>query len=214
MMTLYLVRHGETELGRAGRYSGESDPPLDEVGAAMARALAQGYAGERFDALYASPQRRALETIAPLALHLNQTVAPEPRLCEMRYGAWDQLTAAEIRERDAERFAAWESDPARVAPPGGETAVEVAARALPAIADLRRRHAGGCVLVLSHKTTIRVLLCSFLGIDVRLHRRRFAMPLGAINVIEFAADGDARLVRLADRSYLPPDLLVAAGAEA
>src|SRR5207244_1461401 len=59
---LYLVRHGETDWNRERRFQGTSDIPLNELGRAQSRALAQRLTDARLDAVYTSPLSRAVET--------------------------------------------------------------------------------------------------------------------------------------------------------
>ena len=56
-------------------------------------------------------------------------------------------------------------------------------------------------LVVSHKATIRIMLCSLLGIDVGRYRDRIYMPVGAVSVLEFCEQGPL-LLKLSDRSHL------------
>jgi probable phosphoglycerate mutase len=97
-----------------------------------------------------------------------------------------------------------------VSPPGGETAAEISARAMQAVAHIRAHHSDGKILVVSHKATIRVLLCALLGIDVDLFRARIAQPVGAVSAVTFKKSG-AMLEKHGDVSHLPPELLALDG---
>lgn len=204
-LDLYLVRHGETDSSRENRFSGESDIPLNARGEAMARALADYYARERWAAIYSSPLRRALETAKPLAERVRIAVRVEAALHEIRYGLWDGTLETAAEERYPSAFAAWRADPGRNAPPGGETGLAILARALPAIDAIRQRHGSGKVMVVSHKATIRVLICALLGLDVGLFRTRIAQPVSAVNIFRFRPEGPL-LKLLGDICHLPPDL--------
>ncbi len=210
MLTLYLIRHGQTDCSRENRFCGSVDVPLNENGLAMARALADAFAGERWKAIYASPLQRARQTAEPLAARLGMTVQIEPGLREIAYGAWDGHLEAEIEQLHPREFAAWSNDPGRVAPPGGETAPQIAARALAALNEIRARHTSGQVLAVAHKATIRILVCALLGIDVGLFRKRIAQEVGAATVFEFKDSGPL-LKTLNDLSHLPPELRHAEG---
>src|SRR5262249_40889361 len=63
---LYLLRHGQTAATRENRFSGNSDPPLTDVGRRMAEAFARAYAARKWTAIYVSPMTRTRETAAPI----------------------------------------------------------------------------------------------------------------------------------------------------
>src|SRR5205085_4940998 len=95
----------------------------------------------------------------------------------------------------------WTADPAWYPPTGGETAVTIAGRVLPVIEEIKAAHKDGNVLAVSHKATIRITLCSLLGIDVGRFRYRLGCPVGSVSVVEFGAQGPL-LKALADRAHL------------
>jgi probable phosphoglycerate mutase len=69
------------------------------------------------------------------------------------------------------------------------------------IEEIKQRFTDGNVLVVSHKATIRIILCSLLGIDVGRFRYRLACPVASVSVIEFTREGPL-LHALADRAHL------------
>ena len=99
----------------------------------------------------------------------------------------------------------WLADPAWHAPTGGELAITIAQRSLRAIDEIKQQYTNGNVLVVSHKATIRIILCALLGIDVGRFRYRLACPVGSLSVIEFSPAGPM-LQSLADRSHLSETL--------
>ena len=66
------------------------------------------------------------------------------------------------------------------------------------------------MLIVSHKATLRVLLCALLGIDVDLFRVRVGQRVGAISVVELRKSGPL-LDRLGDIAHLPPELAAGDG---
>jgi len=201
MLTLYLARHGQTDDSKVDRFCGAREAPLNAEGREMASALAAHYGGLRWEAIYSSPQRRAQDTAAPLAVKLGLEVQTLPGLEEIRYGAWEGMLFEDLEKQQPEALRAWEADPALVPPPGGETAVEVAARALKAIEVIRKRHPEGRVLAVSHKATIRLAICALMGIQLKEFRQRIGQPAGAVNAIEFQPAG-ALLTLLGDTCHL------------
>jgi probable phosphoglycerate mutase len=210
MLTLYLVRHGQTDWSLANRFCGEHDVPLNATGRAMADALAARYGAAPWAAIYASPLERALKTAEPTARVAGLQVLVEPGLREIAYGEWDGRPEADVERDDPERFHAWAAHPGVVAPPGGETGLAIAARALAAIEAIRARHDRGQVLIVSHKATLRVLLCALLGIDVDQFRARLQQRTCAVSIVDFKASGPL-LQCLGDVSHLPPELLAGDG---
>jgi probable phosphoglycerate mutase len=210
MLRLYLVRHGQTELSLGNRFCGAIDPPLNPTGLAMAEAIGARYGDEGFAAIYASPRLRTQQTAAPTAKRAGLTVQLEDGLREIAYGEWEGRPEEEVARADPERFHAWETHPGYVAPPGGETGLAIAARALAVVEAIRARHTDGKVLVVSHKATLRVLLCALLGIDVDLFRVRVGQRVGAISVVELRKSGPL-VERLGDVGHLPPELLAGDG---
>jgi probable phosphoglycerate mutase len=80
-------------------------------------------------------------------------------------------------------------------------AVTIAARAIQVIEEIKQLYSSGNVLIVSHKATIRIMLCSFLGIDVGRFRFRLGCPVGSVSIVEFTSHGTL-LQALADRTHL------------
>ncbi len=200
-----MVRHGQTAASRENRFSGSSDPPLTLVGEAMAEAFARAYASLKWDAIYTSPRLRTRQTADALCRLTGADPTIEEGLREIDYGEWEGLRQEDVKERWPEAFEHWADDVASRGTPGGETAFEVAARAMRVVEGIRSRHGRGNVLLVSHKATLRVITCALLGLDVRLFRERIAYPVGAVTVFEVTKK-TAQLTILGDRSHLPEEL--------
>lgn len=205
MLNLYLLRHGQTDASLERRFSGSLEAELSPLGHEMAAAFAEAYAAVPWRAIYSSPQRRARDTAAPLAARTGMQVQAVDGLREIRYGAWEGILEDEVRQRWPQEYGWWAADPATRAAPGGESGLEVAARGLAAIEQIRRSHDSGDVLIVSHKATLRLIVCGLLGIDLRRYRDRISQPVASVT--EFRIEGaNALLVRLADVSHLPAPL--------
>jgi probable phosphoglycerate mutase len=199
VLSLYLLRHGETAFSHHNRFCGRIDAPLTAEGRAMAAAFADAYAGVPWHAVVTSSRSRTIDTATPIAARVGLEVQRDLRLDEMSYGDWQGLSKAEAAARHPEHFARWLEDPS-VGPPGGERPADVAARALAAINDVRDRHAHGNVLIVSHKAVLRILVCRLMGLELR-HYRRVDWPVAAVTRIDLT--GDTLSVRtLADVSHL------------
>ena len=201
-LSLYLLRHGQTELSRADVFCGSGlDPELTPEGLEMARAFAESFAATNWDAIYTSSLRRTIATAEPLCAALK--ISPEERsdVNEIGYGKWEGLTKAVVERDFHDDYLKWLHDPAWHAPTGGELAITVARRSLKVIDEIKQRYSEGNVLLVSHKATIRIVICSLLGIDVGRFRYRLACPVGSLSVVEFSDEGPL-LHSLADRSHL------------
>jgi len=202
VLSLYLLRHGETDFSREDRFCGRIDAPLTDVGNEMASCFAEMYGELDWRAVYTSTRQRAVSTAEPLATRISLPIRREPGLDEMHYGEWQGRWKGEVAATDRKRYRSWRQDPT-IGAPGGESVFEVHARASRVIDEIRARYDQGNVLVVSHKTTLRVLLCGLLGVDLRRHRDRITQPVCGLNIIEIQAEGPA-LRALADVTHLPP----------
>jgi hypothetical protein len=120
----------------------------------------------------------------------------------MYFGHWQGLTKKEAASRDPARYARWRLDP-MVGAPAGESPFDVSSRALAAIDDLRARYDSGNILIVSHKTVLRLVFCRLLNIELRRYRECVDWPTCALSVLELGpCHAVARLVT--DERHLFP----------
>ena len=198
---LFLVRHGATTLSAEDRFAGATDVELSAEGCGQAERLGARLATAPLAAVYCSPLRRTVATATIVAG--PQRAAPIQRdgLREIHHGRWEGLKRAEVEARFADEYAAWEADPFTFAPEGGESGLDVLARALPAIRAIVTAHAGQNVLCVSHKATIRLLISSLLGFDARGYRDRLDQSPACLNILDFKDAVRARLMLFNDISH-------------
>jgi broad specificity phosphatase PhoE len=201
-LTLYLLRHGQTPASKEDVFCGSGlDPELTDEGAQMAQAFAAAYRTTSWRAVYASPLRRTVSTARPLCEACGLELQLRDDLKEIGYGTWEGKTKDEVERDHHDDYIKWMADPAWHAPTGGELAVVIARRALQTIEEITRRFDAGNVLVVSHKATIRIMLCALLGIDVGRFRYRLLCPVGSVSIVEMTPQGPL-LRALAERSHL------------
>jgi broad specificity phosphatase PhoE len=198
---VFLVRHGATTLSAEDRFAGETDVPLSDAGREQARRLAERLRAEKISAVYSSPLGRTMETAQIIAEPHKLNVQSLDGLREISHGHWEKMTRREVEEKFANECEQWEKDPYTFAPPGGESGLAVTARALPVLIDLVRRHPDSCVVVVSHKATIRLLLSSLLGFDPRRYRDNLDQNPAALNIVDFKDPASARLTLFNDTSH-------------
>jgi probable phosphoglycerate mutase len=199
---MHFLRHGQTEFSRANAFCGSGlDPELTADGSEMAQAFADAYKGAQWSAIYSSPLRRTSMTAQPLSDALSLKVDLRDDLKEIGYGKWEGRTVETVSRDYHDDYLRWLADPAWHAPTEGERAVAIASRGLRVIEEIKQRFTEGNILIVSHKATIRIMLCSLLGIDVGRFRYRLVCPVGSISLVEFGAQGPL-LQTLADRRHL------------
>ncbi|GAA5230155.1 histidine phosphatase family protein [Arthrobacter cryoconiti] len=171
-------RHGRTAWNASGRFQGQSDVPLDDVGIGQAERAASLLAGrmasspgERSLTLVSSDLTRALDTARALARLTGVEPAVDSRLRETYGGTWQGLTFAEIEQRYPAQTTPWQLDEPQARAGGGETRVEVAVRMVAAILDaVAKVPPGGTLVVTTHGGSTRVALAKLLGLPEHLWR--------------------------------------------
>jgi broad specificity phosphatase PhoE len=139
--TILLVRHGETDWNREGRWQGHARTTLNQTGREQAAALAEQLAGTELDAVYSSDLPRALETAAILAAPRGLLPIPEPGLREIDVGSREGLTEADLDG------STWD----------GETYEAHRERVHAAVQRIALRHPDGCVVAVTHGGSLRRL---------------------------------------------------------
>jgi len=175
-MPLFLLRHGETLLNVKNRYQGQSDSDLTETGIGQARAngglLADLIADTSQVHFVSSPLGRTLATseiiCKTLGIHFD-TIQTDPRLMEIKFGAWQEMTEFEI---EGEYSGQWEqhlTGPTRfTVPGGGESYDDLFARVDDWLDDTGKFWAGDTIwIAVSHGLLGSVIRGRYLGFDVQ-----------------------------------------------
>jgi broad specificity phosphatase PhoE len=205
MTRLVLVRHGETDWNRDGRWQGHADPGLNARGRLQAAAAAERLAREPVAAVVTSDLRRAAETAAVLAGALGLEPAADPRLREVDVGEWSGLTRAEVRERHPDAYRAW-TDGLNAGYPGGETFAQLERRATEAMREVWERYAEQTVAIVGHGGSIRAMVAAALGIGPAGRRLLATGPNCSLTVLESRQGGGVGLGSYNDAGHLLPDL--------
>lgn len=198
---VFLVRHGATQLSAEDRFAGAVDVELSSEGILQAQRLALRLSDDPITAVYCSPMARTVHTAQIIATPHNLALTKREELREIHHGHWEGMRRAAVEQEFPAEYAAWEEDPFTFAPQGGEAGVNVIARALPVIREIVTRHPGQCVLVVSHKATLRLVISSLLGFDARGYRDRLDQSPACLNVLDFKDPVRARLMLFNDVSH-------------
>ena len=187
-MRLLIVRHGESEWNKIGRYQGQHDAPLSELGRQQAQALAQRLHNEPLDAIYSSPLQRAAHTAQAIAQH--HAAVPfhtAAALLEIHHGDWQGLYATEVKERYATALLEWKQYPTRAQMPNGESFSNILKRVLDFKETLEHKHRNETVLVSTHDVVVKILVADALGMNMdRINR--IWVTNASISVVEYGDD--------------------------
>jgi 2,3-bisphosphoglycerate-dependent phosphoglycerate mutase/probable phosphoglycerate mutase len=161
-----MVRHGQTDFNAEGRMQGHLDSQLTELGMTQARRAASVVA--RYDPvrLISSDLSRAARSADEIGQVCGLPVKLDARLRETDLGQWQGLTPAQVELDWPGALVTWRTDPTW-SPPGGESRVAVAARAVPVVHELEREFASdppSTVLLCAHGGLIAALTCALLGL--------------------------------------------------
>ena len=165
MSRLLLVRHAKTKQGH-GRYWGHSQIGLGEEGIVQAKMLRDHLAGEEIAAIYSSDLNRARSTAEIVAsLHATEVVLC-PELRELDFGEIEGMTFEEVERCCPEAVRLWVGGDIDAAAPAGENLRQLASRVQRLAARLQRHSPEETILIVAHSGPLRVLLCTWLGIDL------------------------------------------------
>jgi probable phosphomutase (TIGR03848 family) len=198
MTTVLLVRHGHTDTAGKRLTGWAPGIHLNESGLKQAELLVERLDGIRVDAIYSSPLERCRETAAPLAKARRTSVHVRRRLIDTGYGQWTGRSIAQLRKTKLWRTV--ERVPSAMRFPGGESLLEVQARAVDEVNRIARDHPKGLVVVVSHADPIRLMIAQVAGAHVD-HLHRLVVDPGSITVVALG-DGLPRLLRVNDTGDL------------
>ena len=163
---LLLVRHAEIEPRYQRAFGGRIDMNLSARGRAQARTLADFLHGKKFAAVYASPMKRVLQTLAPFLKNGAPTQTILPGLSEVDFGDWSGYNWNEVREKFGVHPYDWLDEIELGAVPNGENGVQFRTRVEACLFKIIRRHPGETTAVFSHGGVIRMMLAILLDLPL------------------------------------------------
>ena len=195
MLTVILVRHGESRANNEKFFAGQLDVELSELGRKQADMTAK-YVTDTYkiDKIYSSPLRRAYDTAKAIAERTGLDIIPRDDLREIDSGKWQGLHFDELEEKYAKSYGVWLHDIGNAQTPDGESVKELYDRAWSAIEAIAEENISGVVAVSTHATPIRAILCRLRGYNAENMKN---IPWGSnasVAVIEF--DGKEWQIKL------------------
>jgi broad specificity phosphatase PhoE/hypoxanthine phosphoribosyltransferase len=202
----FLVRHGESVDNASGdRFSGITDSLLTERGISQAADVGKFLTSQyNIDRIYASPMKRAGVTAKEIQGKTGGILFIDKRLREIDYGEWEGLTRQEVFQKWPELYNAWKENPVDNIPPGSENPNDVVARLSSFWDELlceMDAHSIKTLLIVTHKSTIRLLLTYLTGEPIIGYRTR-RVETGSITKILIGKDGETHIVEENCTSHL------------
>nr|WP_296772184.1 histidine phosphatase family protein [Rhodococcus sp. (in: high G+C Gram-positive bacteria)] len=169
---LILLRHGQTEYNATDRMQGQLDTDLTELGRSQAKTAAAELATRNPLRIVSSDLRRAHDTAVALGDASAVPVGVDERLRETHLGEWQGLTHLDVDALSPGARLAWRAD-ATIAPPSGESRIDVARRSVPVVEELSRdlpewgaAGASAPVVLVAHGGLIAALTAALLDLPV------------------------------------------------
>jgi broad specificity phosphatase PhoE len=186
-LRLYIARHGETDWNVQHKLQGMTDIPLNENGRRQAAALAESLTGVHLDAIYSSTLSRSRDTARTVA-GTSMTVKSLDGLRERNYGHFQGGSDADPEY--VKRMNAWDD---RL--DDGESLNQLLARARDSLAQIRREHPAGNVLIVAHRITNQMILRALLDLTPE-QTVKIAQDNDEVYLVEFDPEAKPRLWKL------------------
>lgn len=204
MPLLLLIRHGENDYTKTGRFAGRTPGVhLNEKGQSQAQALGEAFKDVPLKALYASPLERAMETATPIASARKLEIIPTPGLLESDVGKWQGQSVRRVALSKVWKIV--QNAPSRAGHPGGETFQQVQTRIATTLNEIcakyKPRDIVACVF---HADPIKLAVAYYLGLPLD-NFQRLACDTGSVTALHIT-DMGAYLLKFNQRppfDFLP-----------
>ena len=194
-LTLYVVRHGQTDWNLAGRIQGNTDNPLNATGQRQAQDISRQLAHVPIDHIYPSGLKRAIETAEAFAG--RAPITPLPALNERSRGIYEGKIAAEVNDEFRPRFQAPDDDM-----DGGESLNAIAARVGAATREILKKHMGDSVMVVGHSGVNPLVVGELIGLAPERAIAEIRQGNDEVYKLRVYPDGATEIWKL-----IPPDRL-------
>lgn len=184
--TLIFVRHGESEANGNGFFAGQLDIALSQRGLRQAELTAR-YIHENFkvDAVYASDLQRAYCTALPITKVCGTDLIKSEQLREIFAGKWQGLCFDELQMQYSESYGVWLQDIGNAHPTDGEPVKALSLRIWNAVQEIAAREQGRTVVIVTHATPIRALLCRLRGFELEHMKQIPWVSNASVTVVRF-----------------------------
>ncbi len=169
---VFVLRHGQTEANKTGRFAGRTPEPLTEEGEKQARLAGRLLSREEISKVFVSPLFRTRRTAELLVEELGYEVPIEfaPGFLEINIPSWEGKYKYELKRDPKFQYEVWVKAPHRFFLPDSETLAEVYGRAVREMERLFWNEKGKTVVVVTHMVIVRVLLVHYLELPLSFYR--------------------------------------------
>jgi len=161
MLSIYLVRHGETEWNSQKRLQGWQDSNLTEKGIEDAEALHDHLSDMEFDAIYSSTSKRAFKTAEVIVGKRKLEIVVDDNLREIYLGDWEGKTTYEVEQLYENEYYNFWNNPHLYNRKNSETFIQVQDRALKTINKIMQEKKSGNILIVTHGVTLKMIMNYF-----------------------------------------------------
>lgn len=166
---IYIIRHGESHQNAEDLLSGSSDVKLSAAGKRQCLALRDFFNNIPVESVFSSRLSRAKESARLIFPNHDAIVLQFMR--EINYGTYEGYRRDLYKNNEDEIIRQWTEAPSGLVFPEGDSIQEHAKNTLIGFKELAIAHKGRTIACVSHRTTIRLLVSSILGLDLNYFRR-------------------------------------------
>ncbi|MBU1159512.1 MAG: histidine phosphatase family protein [Candidatus Thermoplasmatota archaeon] len=200
-LELILIRHGETEWNKDRVFRGQMDMRLNATGIVQADVVADLLKDKVFDAIYTSPLKRAVVTARRIAKPHGIEIRETPGLSDMHFGLWQGLTEVQVKERFSSAYRKWNTNPAWMKVPGGETTRKAWKRINSQLREILFMHGTGTVVIVSHRVPLKMMTAYLLKMK-RGEITKIKHDPCAISIFDVPDRYNIKAITLNDSSHL------------
>ncbi len=167
MVRFVIIRHGYSVTNKAGKFTGQMDVPLDELGLEQAEDTARYVLDNyKIDKICSSDLCRAIDTAKPIADAFGLPIDTYKELREISAGCWEGMFIEDIKREYPEGFKKWATDVGNARCGDGESSAELTERCRKIFKKIARKNEGKTVAIATHGGVIRAIRCAWLGISL------------------------------------------------
>ena len=183
-MKIYLVRHGETQWNSEGRFQGQIDIPLNDIGISQALATARASLRLGLTALYSSPLKRTIQVAQHISSITGIPINLDPGLMELNLGSLEGITGNDMRRSWPEVWNQWRLDPSLVSMPKGESLINLSDRSWKSFENIQQTHTDDHqIAIVSHNFAIRCICAKILKMPLS-NFHSMTLSLSSITTVE------------------------------